>query len=106
MSKIYVETEQTMQALINLGADRGFVSFNMIFNEVKNIRLARGHQKSEDKNTRGRVRRSLVYNKNTAALRNSEQGNKLSISIKYPDYIVKSEKAIQFFVHILKPISG
>ena len=37
----YPETEQTYQALINLKAVDKFASFNMIFEEVKRIRLSR-----------------------------------------------------------------
>ena len=93
MSNKYPTTDYTFQALKNLGAENRFVNFNSIFNEVKNIRLSK-RLMAENKNTRGRVRRSLVYNKRTASLRNTVQGNKLSISIKYPNYIVKSREEI------------
>jgi len=90
----YPTTDYTFEALKNLGAETHFVSFNSIFNEVKRIRLVK-NLKSEDKNTRGRVRRSLVNTKKIAEVRGSEQSKKLSINIKYPEYMVKYEKYIQ-----------
>ena len=93
MSKKYPETDQTFQALINLEASQTFVSFSMIYQEVKRIRIANGRV-PEDDNTERRIIRSLVYNRKTAGLTKSVQGRELSISIRYPDYEIISEYPI------------
>jgi hypothetical protein len=91
----YPETEQTYQAMINLNALNNFVSFNLIFQEVKRIRLSR-NLKETTKNLKGRVRRSLTNDEDTFRVNTSEQSNKLSIAKSYPEYMVKSKKEIFF----------
>ena len=66
----YPETEQTYQALINLKAVDKFASFNMIFEEVKRIRLSR-NLKANPSNLKGRVRRSLTNDEKTFKVKNS-----------------------------------
>ena len=90
----YPTTDHTFEALNNLSATKVFVSFDSIYNEVKRIRLVKG-LKAEDKNTKGRIRRSLVNTKSIANIRGSEQSKKLSINIKYPNWEVVSESEIQ-----------
>ena len=41
MDAKYPETEETLEALINLHAETKYVSFDNIFNEVKRIRLSK-----------------------------------------------------------------
>lgn len=91
----YPETEQTYQALLNLKAVDKFVSFNMIFEEVKRIRLSR-NLKANPSNLKGRVRRSLTNDEKTFKVNSSVQSNVLSIAKKYPDYSVKSKNHISF----------
>lgn len=90
----YPTTDHTFDALNNLRATKSFASFQSIYNEVKRIRLVKG-LKAEDKNTKGRIRRSLVNTKTMAKLRGSEQSRKLSINIKYPDWKVIPESHIE-----------
>ncbi|HEY9170436.1 MAG TPA: hypothetical protein VIN72_13160 [Lutibacter sp.] len=80
----YPETEQTYQALINLKAVNNFVSFNMIFEEVKRMRLSR-NLKANPSNLEGRVRRSLTNDEKTFKVNSSVQSNELSIAKKYPE---------------------
>lgn len=65
--KKYNEAKQTLQALKNLGAEARFVSFEKIFNEFMNVRVSKAESltKRSLNNLYGRVRRSLVLNKNT-----------------------------------------
>lgn len=90
----YPTTDHTFEALKNLSATKIFISFQSIYEEVKRIRLVKG-LKGEDKNTKGRIRRSLVNTKTIANIRGSEQSKKLSINIKYPDWEVVSESEIE-----------
>jgi len=95
MSVKYPETDQTLDALIKLGAKQRFVSFNSIYNEVKRIRLEKGLM-AEPSNLKGRVRRSLVNDEKIADIRRTEQSRLLSISNRYPKYSVDVEKMIFF----------
>ena len=101
--KKYNETEQTLQALKNLGAETKFVSFENIFNEFIHIRGSKAENLTERslKNLYGRVRRSLVLNKSTLELKErvhkikeGSQSRELSISLKFPEYFVKSKYPI------------
>lgn len=91
----YPETEQTYQALINLKAVNTFVSFKLIFEEVKRIRLSR-NLKENPSNLIGRVRRSLTNDEKTFKVNSSFQSNALSIAKKYPEYLVKYKTPIFF----------
>jgi hypothetical protein len=102
-NKEYNEPKQTLQALKNLGAETKFVSFEKIFNEFMNIRgsKAKNLTKKSLNNLYGRVRRSLVLNKNTLELKEriktikeGDQSRELSISLKFPEYLVKSKHPI------------
>ena len=95
MSVKYPETDQTFEALNNLGATQRFVNFNSIYNEVKRIRLAKGLM-AEPSNLKGRVRRSLVNDKMISDIRKSKQSKLISISNRYPKFHVKPEKLIVF----------
>lgn len=95
MSKKYPTTEHTFEALNNLKARKVFVSFNSIYEEVKRIRLTLG-LKAEASNIKTRIKRSLVNTREISDIRKSEQSEKLSISNRYPGYIVKPENLILF----------
>jgi predicted HNH restriction endonuclease len=101
--KKYNEAKQTLQALKNLGAEVEFVSFEKIFNEFMNIRGSKVESltKKSLNNLYGRVRRSLVLNKETLELKEriktikeGDQSRELSISLKFPEYLVKSKHPI------------
>lgn len=70
----YPETDQTYLALINLKAINKFVSFDMIFEEVKRIRLSK-NLKANPTNLKGRVRRSLTNDDKTFKVNSSVQSN-------------------------------
>ena len=89
----YPETEQTYQALIKLKAVNKFVSFNIIFEGVQNIRLSR-NLKANPSNLKGRVRRSLINNNRTTKANSSFQSSELSIADKYPKYRVMYKRPI------------
>jgi hypothetical protein len=88
----YPETKQTLDALLNVQADKDFVSFDRIYKEVKKIRLSKG-LKEETKNLKGRVRRSLINDSITGMVRKTEQSEKLSIMANFP-YSVQSKTPI------------
>lgn len=98
--KTYSETEETLEALKNLSADKIYVSFNSIFNEIKRIRNAKGLS-NKSKNLKGRVRRSLVYDKNSLkrkeAIKERQEDSQvrlISIALMFPKYEVKSKTPI------------
>ena len=100
MTEKYPETSQTFNALIHLGAETKYVSFKDIFNEVKKNRLA-NNLKENPKNLIGRVRRSLVYDKETLILKEmvkargeNSQPKLISIAIQFAIYKVLSKSPI------------
>jgi hypothetical protein len=93
MTSKYPEAEQTFEALKILGAENKFVSFNDIFKKVKFIRASR-NLKTDTKNLKGRVRRSLVYNEKTILINSSEQCRELNIALKFKPFKVISLKPI------------
>ena len=95
MAVDYKIPDQTLEALLNLGAKSRFVKFNVICNEVKKIRMQQG-QMPEPSNFKTRIRRSLVNDKSVAAIRGSDQSEKISINIKFPKYHVVPEVPIIF----------
>lgn len=95
MAVDYKIPDQTLEALLNLGAKNRYVKFNVICNEVKKIRQEKGLM-AEPSNFKTRVRRSLVNDKSVAAIRGSNQSEKISINIKFPKYLVKPENPIIF----------
>ena len=58
MSVKYPKTVQIFKALNKLSTNQRFVSFNIIYNEVKKTRLSIGLM-TEPSNLKGRVRRLL-----------------------------------------------
>lgn len=94
MANKYPETKQTLEALINLGAETKFVSFKNILNEVIRIRLS-NNLEGNPTNLRGRVRRSLTNNEKTVLKNSSEQSRELNIPLMFKDYKIKSKFLIQ-----------
>ena len=90
----YPETKQTLDAILNIGGDTHYVKFADIYEEVKSIRLSNG-LKEETKNLKGRVRRSLINDRITGMVRDTEQSKQFSIMANYP-YSIISEKPIVF----------
>jgi hypothetical protein len=91
----YPETEQTYQALINLKAVNNYVSFKLLFQEVKNVRLERG-LKQNPSNLKGRVRRSLTNDEETFKVNSSTQSNEFSVSKYFLEFMVRSKSPIEF----------
>jgi hypothetical protein len=100
MANKYPETNQTFEALKNLGAESQFISFNNIFNEVKRIRLS-NNLKENPVNLKTRVRRSLFYDQKSLKIKEALKERKddsqvklVSIALMYPQYEVKSRNSI------------
>ena len=102
MADEYIIPDQTLEALINLGAKSRFIKFNSIVNEVKKVRLQQGKM-AEPSNFKTRIRRSLVNDKTVFTIRgtNEDSGAKVKTIQRNPMiisldccFITKTRKTI------------